>query len=185
MSAVGRFGAIAAFALVLVSACVQVKSEGRELGLLPEGFEQSDLVATWQALYGGDPPTTDTIILREDGTYQQIYHRNTDNYRFETPWQRWYVETRPSGKLYVHLEGMHYCILTDEVCALEKGGGGGRLLWDPGEGRNIKTEEEVVLLVSGMEGLRHPRADTAPRGITLVHMKFATDTGTDFFFLQE
>jgi hypothetical protein len=122
MSAVGRFGAIAALVLALLSACVRVKSEGRELGLLPEGFEESDLVGTWQALYDGDARTTDTIILREDGTYQQIYHRYTDNYRLETPWQRWYVETRPSGKLYVHLEGMHYCILTEDVCALERGG---------------------------------------------------------------
>lgn len=180
-----RAGVVAAIVLVLMSACVQAKSEGRELGHLPDSYQEADLVGTWQALYGGEARTTDTIVMREDGTYQQIYHRVTDSFRIETPWQRWYVETRPSGKLYIHLEGMHYCILTHDVCVLEKGGGGGRLLWDPGEGRNIKMNEEIILLVSGVEDFRHPRTDSAPQGIMLVHMKYERDRGVQFYILQE
>lgn len=151
----------------------------------PEGFQQADLYGTWQAKYGGEPRTTDTIILREDGTYQQLYYLATTGYRYESPWYQWTLEPRPSGRLYLHLRNMRYCLMTDEVCALEGGGTGNALLYDPGEGGSIEMAGEVVLLVAGVEGIKYPNIEDVPKGIILVHMRPEIDRANTFFTLQE
>jgi hypothetical protein len=150
---------------------------------LPEAFEESDLVGIWHSRY--DSESTDTITLREDGTYQQVYCQK-DGYSYESPWNRWYLENRPSGGLYLHLEGMHYCLSTDEVCKREEGGGGDWSYYDRCEGRLIWTmDKEVILAVTGDKGFRYPGIESVPRGVILWHMRGDVDSADNFFILQE
>lgn len=181
--------AIAVLTMLMVTSCGPIQPvQGTPVSGLPfppEGFQQADLYGTWQAKYGGEPRTTDTIVLREDGTYQQIYQLAATEYHYESPWYQWSFERRPSGRLYLHLRNMRYCLITDEVCALEGGGTGNGLLYDPGEDRNIKMAGEVVLVVAGVEGMKYPNIEDVPRGIILVHMRPEIDRANVFFTLQE
>jgi hypothetical protein len=150
---------------------------------LPETFQESDLVGTWQSRHGDW--ATDTITLRENGTYQQTYYSQPDSYYYESPWNRWWVEYRPSGGLYLHLEEMRYCLFTDEVCKREGGGGGDWPYYDPCEDRSIRTMgNEVILTVRGTEGFRYPGIGSVPRGIMLWYMRTSVDTTDHFFVLQ-
>lgn len=150
---------------------------------LPETFQESDLIGTWQVTHEA-AVSSDTIILRKDGTYKQIYQKSS-GYRYESPWHPWRVEHRPSGGLYLHLEGMRYCHLTDEVCESPEGGGGDRLFYDFCEDRVLEMRGEVILAVEGTEGSRIPALKSAPRGIALMHMKVESDRGSNFFILKE
>ena len=151
---------------------------------LPETFQESDLVGTWQARYF-PRAVTDTLTLREDGTYQQVYQDDLANYYYTSPWNRWYAEHRPSGGLYLHLEGMRYCLGTNEVCRRQGGGGGSHPYYDFCEDRSIRNMgNEVILAVTGrFEGI--PWAESPPRGILLQHMRFNPAGIDNFFILQE
>jgi len=145
---------------------------------LPETFQISDLNGMWRAEYGA---ATDTLILREDRTYKQVYVRHSDGYSFESSWNRWWLERRPSGGLYLHLEGMRRCDQIDELCYQEGGGGGDWLYWDFCEDRRVEMNGEVVLMVTGVPQDHEP----APRGIWLWHMAPSIDSGSFHFVLQE
>src|SRR5512143_1091071 len=73
---------------------------------LPENFKESDLIGTWTASYTLD---TDTLVLREDGKYKQIYDNPKADFHFESDWQTWWVEYRDVGYLWLHMEGMRRC----------------------------------------------------------------------------
>lgn len=146
---------------------------------LPETFEEPDLIGTWRAQYGA---ATDTITLRNDGTYKQVYVGHTDGYSFETPWNRWWLEHRASGGLYLHLEGMRRCDFTNALCRQEGRGGGDVTYWDFCERRAVRMPGEIVVMVTGI-----PRGGgAAPRGIWLWHMALEPGSGGgDNFTLQE
>ena len=144
---------------------------------LPVQFQESDLIGTWQAHYGS-LHTTDTLVLRGDGTYKQIFVRS-DGYRYESGWNRWWLERRPSGGLYLHLEGMHKCDVTDTLCRQEGGGGGDMPWWDPCEDRVFRMRGDVVLSVTGTPAWHDP----VPRGIVLNHM--LSGVSGFYFTLQE
>lgn len=150
---------------------------------LPKTFQESHLIGTWQAEYGAGT-SIDTLILREDETYKQIYARHTDGYRYESTWNRWWLEYRASGGLYLHLDKMRRCDMWEELCYKEGGGGGDWLYWDYCEDRVIRMPGEVVLMVTGVteidEWLLAP-----PRGILLAHMKDDPDSSSHYFILQE
>ena len=74
----------------------------------PVTFRETDLVGTWEGHYGY-PWGTDRLILREDGTFKQIY-RDEEGYVYETPWNKWWVERFPDGRVRVHLEGARYYV---------------------------------------------------------------------------
>ena len=152
---------------------------------LPETFQESDLIGTWQSRYYPGV-VTDTLILREDGTYQQIYDNDRTGDHYTSSWNRWYVEYRSSGGLYLHLEGMRYCLGTNEVCRRQGGGGGSHPYYDPCEGRSIRNMgSEVILTVRGSEGSRLPGTESAPRGILLWHMRFSSGVWPDDFFILQ
>jgi len=70
----------------------------------PATLRESDLVGTWKAEYaisGG----VDKLILRADGTFKQIYQNQVDGYVYETPWNEWWLERFPDGRVRVHLKG--------------------------------------------------------------------------------
>jgi hypothetical protein len=179
---------IALLAVLLSVACEAAVPEptaetGWRCTPLPESFTEADLVGTW--LNTGEAGTaTDELILRADGTYKQMYQKSK-GYRYESSWQRWWVEHKPGGGIYLHLEGMRYCHLTDEVCAMPEGGGGDWWFHDVCEGRLLEMRDEVILAVVGTKGTRHPSIIGAPRGIALMHMLPSSDTTSSFFVLKE
>jgi len=179
---------VALLIILLVAACATSVPEPKETAgwlcrSLPESLKESDLIGTWQATYTA-AGTTEEIILRVDGTYRQVYQRS-NGYHYESSWQRWWIEHRPSGGDYLHLEAMRYCRLTAEVCAMPEGGGGDRLFHDACEDRLLEMGGEVVLAVVGTKGTRHPSVIDAPKGIALMHMLPSLDTTTSFFVLEE
>jgi hypothetical protein len=170
------------FVFLLSSACVTMAPEPTEkVGwrcIPPPGtFREADLTGTWRATYSA-AGTTEEVTLRVDGTYRQMYQRS-DGYHFESSWQRWWLEYRPSGGIYLHLDGMHYCRLTGEVCAMPDGGGRDALFHDKCEGRLLEMRGEVVLAVVGTKGTRNPSIIGAPRGIALMHMLPSSDTTSE------
>jgi hypothetical protein len=181
-----------AIMVVILSACAQptatalVEDQVRwRCRPLPETFEESDLVGTWRSEYYPGVET-DTLILREDGTYRQIYEDTRLDHQFTTPWNRWYVEHRATGGIYLHLEGMHYCLSTGERCRDPRGGGGDWPYYDRCENRSLRDlGQDVILTVEGSEGLRYPGVESVPRGILLWHMRPQIDNPDKFFILQE
>lgn len=150
---------------------------------LPESFQESHLIGIWHNA-GEAGTATDEIILREDRTYKQMYQKS-NGYRYESSWQRWWIEYRPRGGIYLHLEGMRYCHSTDQECARLDGGGGDWWFHDVCEGRLLEMRGEVVLAVVGTKGTRHPIIVDAPRGIALMHMLPSSDTTSSYFVLEE
>lgn len=167
-----------------LSACVPSPAEPTEewrCAPLPDTFQEDDLVGTWRAKYLN---RTDTLIVRADGTYRQEYRGSV--FEYSGPWEKWYLEQRPSGGLYMHLEGMRYCLGTNSICQLPGGGGGSFMYRDPCEGRLITDMfGEVILVVQGSAGLEVVGVKSAPRGIVLRQMRFSTPSGDHFFVLQE
>ena len=76
----------------------------------PAALQELDLAGTWKANYGSCSTCrgVDTLILREDGTFKQIYENRRENYTFETPWNKWWLERFPDGRIWVHLKGARY-----------------------------------------------------------------------------
>jgi len=80
-------------------------------GITRYAFDASDLVGTWRADYAGCFEKRcwylmtgfETLMLRPDGTYQQIYD-DGKGYVYTSPWAKWYVEDR-KGSAVLHLEG--------------------------------------------------------------------------------
>jgi hypothetical protein len=170
--------------LPLISMPETSQEEDRLCSSIPETFQESDLYGTWQSRYYPGV-VTDTLVLREGGTYQQIYDNERTGDHYTSLWNRWYMEYRASGGLYLHLEGMRYCLGTSEVCRREGGGGGNHPYYDFCEDRTVRDMgNEVVLAVTGKEE-GFPGADSPPRGILLWHMKFNPEGTDNFFALQE
>jgi hypothetical protein len=151
-------------------------------GPLPETFRESDLVGTWEVTREAGM-SWDVIVFREDGTYKQMYQKSNGE-RYESPWNRWWLEHRSSGGVYVHLEGMRHCFSSMENCDRTEGGGGNGLFWDYCEDRVLEMRREVVLAVA--ESVEpDPLYGAAPRGIILLHMISDRDGIIRHFRLRE
>jgi len=149
----------------------------------PQNFQESYLVGTWQANYGVN--RLDTLIIRSNGSYQQIYHE-PDGYTYESSWNDWYIEYKDNGKIYLHLKGMKYYPMGRELG--ESGGvyplsypSAGKVIhfYNRDEDSAVKMLDEVILRIHGVEG------EWAPRNIILVHMVTDPDIGGDYFVLQK
>lgn len=170
-----KIEAVLIFVLVITSC-------GGGCGGPPKAFKESDLVGTWQANYGVD--RIDTITLKADGTFQQVY-REPSGYFYESPWNKWYVEYRSSGRIYVHLEGMRYYVFGIGLgesggrftTAVPKLAGDPKLFYDCGEDRTIEMLDKTILEVVAI--------DSAPQGIGLGHMQIAPDSSSGTFTLQK
>jgi hypothetical protein len=137
----------------------------------PESFEESDLIGIWVSKYAdGD---TDTLILKEDHTYQQVHDDPQTGAHSESDWQKWWVEYREDGIPYLHLIGMTPYGFSEESDSL----------WhDFCSGEAVTVQGEVVLLVLGVPG---NRAESSPRGVELWHLKPNPDTFSRPFLLKE
>jgi hypothetical protein len=180
--------AVVLLCLVLTACCVRSPESVGEgewhCAALPETFQESDLVGTWRAEYFAGA-ATDSLVLREDGTYRQVYENDLADYHYSSSWNAWYVERDPGGGVYLHLEQMHYCLTTDEICRLQEGGAGDDIVYDFCGDQGLGMRGRVILAVTGSEGISHPRAATAPRGIILVHMRTEPDRTISFFTIQQ
>jgi len=146
--------------------------------LPPETFQESDLVGMWVAKEG---TATDTLIVKTDHVYKQIYSDPVVEYHFESDWQRWWVEHRESGIPYLHLQGMRKCDRGDELCRRDGGGGGSDLWFDFCEERLVQMRDEVILLVLGVP----PNSFVSPpRGILLHQLTRDPDGVGSVFELQ-
>lgn len=75
----------------------------------PPTFSDTDLVGTWETRYSGYPRPVDSLLLRADGTFKQVYKDNQiKDYVYETPWNKWSLERFPDGRVRVHLQGARY-----------------------------------------------------------------------------
>jgi hypothetical protein len=145
---------------------------------LPPDFQEADLVGTWEHRLRSH--WGDRLTLRQDGTCQQEYTRKDPSFTIECTW---YLEEKWGG-LYLHVEGMHYCISGDTSCGSP--GGGNLLYYDWCSDRVIKMPNEVVFSVTGVQddfAAFHKRP--APRGIILRHMVLDPDSRGDFLWLNE
>ena len=90
--------------MVMIPACVGQKTFSDP----PVDFRESDLVGTWEAHYDGSGTGVDRLVLKEDGTFQQVYD-SLGLHTFKTSWNKWHVERFPDeGRIYVHLEGARF-----------------------------------------------------------------------------
>jgi hypothetical protein len=137
----------------------------------PTSFQESDLVGTWQAKYR--LMTTDTITIKANGTYQQIYEAPESDYYYKSPWNKWYLGYSTTGKPTLHLEGMRYYAYT-----IELGEAGDPISFiDIDEESIIKITDKVILRVAGDKN--------APRGIVLWHMHLDLDMSPPYFVLVD
>lgn len=141
-------------AVGLLTACAvsqpqPVETEVPACQPLPESFQENDLIGTWIAEYFGGT-ATDTLIIKEDGTYKQIFTTNDGTRGFESAWKKWSLEKRPSGYIRLHMEGMYKCDNLESICA-RPSGGMDPADWaiDPCDGEFITMPDQVVLIVTG------------------------------------
>jgi hypothetical protein len=77
-----------------------------------------DLAGVWEARYSIDDGI-DGLILRADGTYQQVYYSQWKKYSYATPWNKWHLERFADGRARIYLEGARYYPQGIEVGELE------------------------------------------------------------------
>jgi hypothetical protein len=172
-----------ATAQILKVTAVEESKGGKCASIMPpKTFQEADLVGTWGPEYGTNGHSI--LIVKENGTYKQIYNNPITGQHFESDWHKWWVEYRQSGIPNLHLEKMRLCDnVVEDFCQLENGGGGSYPIWiDFCEGRVIEMHDEVVLLVLGIEP---DYIDRPPRGILLHVLRPDPDTGVNVFELQK
>lgn len=146
---------------------------------LPDKFSDTDLVGTWVAEYfGGD--AIDKLVIRADGTYQQIFSSNWLN--FQSDWKNWRLESRPDGFVLLHLDGMRRCDDVESICSNPGGGlpNDEVAINQCNEGNEgyISYSGEVILFVTGY-------ARDVPREIVLRQARLAGSDWTYSFRLDE
>lgn len=93
----------------------------------PLTLQESDLAGTWEVRYGWGSPFPgewegwgdDTLIIRADGTFKQIFKHARENYVYETPWNNWTFERFSDGRIRLHLQGARYYKVGVEFAELE------------------------------------------------------------------
>lgn len=84
----------------------------------PSSFQESDLVGTWEAKYHLG---VDRLTIWADGTFKEVYEDHYEpDYVYETPWNEWWLERFPDGRIGIHLDGARYYV--DGVRIAERDG---------------------------------------------------------------
>jgi len=144
----------------------------------PTSFQASDLAGTWETRYGRN---VDRLIFKEDGTFKQIYENHyVEDYAYETPWNEWWMERFPDGRVRVHLQGARYYVEGIEVaerngmhppCPQDQPNCWG-VLGPPPRGFYDPVADERVHMVGGL--VLNVRGDSAGK-LLLLHMWLARD----------
>lgn len=135
---------------------------------VPASFSAADLVGTWQVNKKA-VAQVETLKLRENGTYQQIFSDYSQGYFFGGQWSKWEVDFRPNGGVYIRLSGWKYCLL-ERACGEETGDEephGAIGFFELCEERDFHPGNDMILAVAGYDprsGIPRP-----PHGIVLIH----------------
>lgn len=149
---------------------------------IPSTFSEFDLIGSWKAVYG-EGSISDTVILREDGKYKQIFVNEVTGYSYESQWNEWWLESRKSGGIYVHFEQMLYCEFQDN-CEKPQDVIGEAYFYDYCEDRYLQMESERILALAGSKP--YDVFEESPKGIVLRHMRPPGSEGPYYYFtLQE
>jgi hypothetical protein len=143
--------------VILLWAC---DSEKNGCQIPPKGFSESDLVGTWVATR---LPSTDTLIIRGDGTYKQLIHLENPTVDYESGWLRWQLEYADKGVPYLHMQDMRLCAYVPDIINCKQSGGGKFYWYDFCRGEAIPMLNEGTLIVLGISSAH----DQPPRGIQL------------------
>ena len=130
-------------------------AETQSCPALPSSFTEADLVGTWVASYSLND--TDTLILKDDHIYKQIYNDPDGGLRYESEWLEWEIEHRESGYVRIHLKGMRRAGELESIFNRDGGGIDPELFRaiDDCEGNLIEMPDEIVLIASGRATQRH------------------------------
>jgi len=153
-------------------------AETQSCPALPSSFTEADLVGTWVASYSLND--TDTLILKDDHIYKQIYNDPDGGLRYESEWLEWEIEHRESGYVRIQLKGMRRAGELESIFNRDGGGIDPELFRaiDDCEGNLIEMPDEIVLIASGAS---YP----TPRGILLHQTRLAGSEWTWSFALVE
>jgi hypothetical protein len=136
----------------------------------PPTFRESDLIGTWQF---DDVYVIEKLLLHADHTFTQIH--DTHKARPVEVHGTWRVEYRPSGCVYIHLDGMRYFYSTsDPNNGNRYPDGRPQVFWEHCEERGIEMLDKVIIRVGS--------GPDFPRGLILFFPKANTE-GTDVFML--
>ncbi len=76
----------------------------------PLELKPEELVGEWERM------SSERLIIRNNFTFKQIFVRSYDGYKFETSWNRWWVEKLSQGGFRLHLEGArNYASIPSEL----------------------------------------------------------------------
>lgn len=112
----------------------------------PATLQELDMVGTWKADYGSRRGV-DKLILRADGTFKQIYENRRENYTFETPWNKWWLERFPDGRVRVHLKGARYYLGGIPVAEIYEDEGWGHDPFHPERFDPVWSGKSIVYMV--------------------------------------
>jgi hypothetical protein len=147
----------------------------------PTTLQESDLAGTWQTHH--DQIGVDRLIINADGTFKQIYEERMAYvvrvYSYETPWNDWWLERFPDGRVRLHLEGARYYRRGKTVAELDGMGFGPQpnpwLFGDPFSRESVEMVGKLILNV---------RADSRDERL-LHHMFWGTDEGFSMIGCEE
>lgn len=124
------------------------------------GLSESDLAGTWRETYATG--VSDTLILRADGSFKQIYREDRVGYVYETEWERFRLQRFSDGRVWLHLPTARYfvrgvrsllrddfgrpCASDDLECYRQRTPIPGSYL-DPVGNVSVPVDGELVLLV--------------------------------------
>ena len=74
----------------------------------PVDVEISELEGTWVAEYGSG--VRDTVTIKSDGTFKQVFENHKKNYIYDSGWQKWTLQQVSKDFTYLHLNGGRYYI---------------------------------------------------------------------------
>ncbi len=171
-------------ALVLLLALACTLTSETQYSNPPSTLRDSDLVGTWEAHYM--EWGSDKLILRTDGTFKQVYQDHTvKGYVYETPWNEWWVERFPDGRVWVHLRGARFYAAGIRIAELEGMSGScpenqpdcfwGKMPWsfyDPIADESLYMVGKLVLNVQS----------DASGNLVLLHMLLSRDEGFENVF---
>jgi hypothetical protein len=142
----------------------------------PANFEVSDLYGTWSSSIDS---YSDTIIIREDGTYQQHIWIAEPYYEFESEWLPWWLEYKDEV-YYLHLTGMRMCVYWLGMDCDQLGSGDAYWMNYCRDDEWMQTPGEGVLILLGTPD----QFEQPPLGFNLVGLQKST-IGVTVYRFQE
>lgn len=153
----------------VINRSVPVTATSEAFWHLPSTFQEADLIGTWE-YHTGVVDYTDTLILMADKTFEQVFNEPHLSLHFEGH-GNWWVEYRPSGCVYLHVEGMRYYGFlnrSDAEAGNRFNDGSSITFFDRCENRVITMLDTMILAIA--------RDFDFPERIQLLYMPIESDS---------